>query len=88
MVSIPPCMLMPSWPPGRRCAAKSSLRWWREMVHSRRQRAVPMPMGWRLWGSVVDLWRARKYVEQNEVAMVGEMWPLRRSCRVSAKVWK
>jgi hypothetical protein len=57
-------------------------------VHSRWRRAVPMPMGRRLWGSVVDLWRARKYVEQNEVAMVGEMWPLRRSCRVSAKVWK
>jgi hypothetical protein len=49
------------------------------MVHIRRQRAVPMPMGQSLVGSVVDLWRARKYVEQNEVAIVGEMWPLRRS---------
>jgi hypothetical protein len=58
------------------------------MVHSGQQRAVLMPMGWRLWGLVVDLWRARKYVERNEVAMVGEMWPLRRSCRVSVKVWK
>jgi hypothetical protein len=81
-------MLMPRWPPGRRCAVKSSLRWWSEMVHSRQWRAAPMPMGQRLQRSVVDFWRARKYVEWNEVAIVGEMWPLSRSCRVLAKVWK
>jgi hypothetical protein len=40
----------------------------------------------RVGGGLVE--RVRKYVERNEVAMVGEMWPLRRSCRVLAKVWK
>jgi hypothetical protein len=46
---------MPSWLPGRRFEAKSSVRWASKMVQMSHQKQVPMPMGQSLRGLVGDL---------------------------------
>jgi hypothetical protein len=42
MVSRPPWTPTPSWPPGSKCAAKSSERWARETAQRSRRKQVPI----------------------------------------------
>jgi hypothetical protein len=75
MKSMPPLMLMPYWPAGRRILANCEVSSETQAALVRRRSPHPMPRGRSLVGSSSLLWRARKYWDRRSGLMGSGMLP-------------